>query len=102
MEVKAKPNKHNDVGHLFRALKANDPAVRQEVTQALTKLLGEVNGQLAHFEHLQFIAVAKDPWMIENGFLTPTMKIKRNILEDTYGPKLEGWYGSKQQVIWEE
>ncbi|MFH2009775.1 MAG: AMP-binding protein [bacterium] len=82
--------------------KIGDKAVRNEVTAAMTKLLGEVNAELAHHEHLQFIAVAKDEWLIENGFLTPTMKIKRSVLEDTYDPKLEAWYGSKEKVIWEE
>jgi long-subunit acyl-CoA synthetase (AMP-forming) len=47
------------------------------------------------------LAIVKDPWLIENGFLTPTMKMKRSILEDTYGPKVEDWYGANRRVLWE-
>jgi long-chain acyl-CoA synthetase len=47
------------------------------------------------------LAVVREPWLIENGFLTPTMKIKRSKLEDSYGPKTESWYSAAQPVIWE-
>jgi long-subunit acyl-CoA synthetase (AMP-forming) len=81
--------------------KMDDTATRKSVSEVLDKLLADVNGRIEHHEHLQFLAVAKDDWLIENGFLTPTMKIKRSVLEETYGPKLDGWYERKQHVIWE-
>jgi long-chain acyl-CoA synthetase len=46
--------------------------------------------------------VVKDPWLIENGFLTPTMKIKRSTIEDTYTPKSEAWYTASKRVVWED
>ncbi len=60
----------------------------------------EVDRVMSYFG-LRKIAVAKDEWQIENGFLTPTMKIKRNILEDTYAPKLDQWYEAGEPVVWE-
>lgn len=84
----------------WRARK-NDPDAKTKIEEGLTKLLHEVNKQVEPHERLQFVAIAKDDWLIENGFLTPTMKIKRNILEGTYGPKLDQWYNAKQKVIWE-
>jgi len=82
--------------------KMKDKAFRAEVTAAFTKLREEINREVPVYERLEFIAVAQDEWLIENGFLTPTMKIKRNVLEKTYGPRLDEWYGSKQAVIWED
>lgn len=79
----------------------NEAGVKEEVEGALKSLLKSVNNEVEHHEHMQFFAVASDVWDIDNGFLTPTMKIKRNIIDDTYGPKLDGWYDSKQPVIWE-
>jgi hypothetical protein len=29
------------------------------------------------------------------------MKMKRSMLEDTYGPKVEEWYGASLKVVWE-
>ena len=79
----------------------SDSSLRAELEPELQALLKSVNSQVEHHEHIQFIAVAKDEWAIENGFLTPTMKIKRNIVDDTYDPKLDAWYGAKAKVIWE-
>lgn len=82
--------------------KMADKGFRDEITAAFTKLREDINKEVPAYERLEFIAVSKDEWLIENGFLTPTMKIKRNVLEDTYGPHLDEWYGSRQPVIWEE
>ena len=74
---------------------------RQRFEGELRGLLSHVNKKVEPYERLQFLAVVKDPWLIENGFLTPTMKIKRSALEDTYGPRVEQWYGAGQPVVWE-
>ena len=80
--------------------KQNDAAVRAEVEAELGKLLGEVNSQLPGHEKLQMLVIAKDPWTIENGCLTPTMKIKRSRIESDVTPKVETWYSGKGKVQW--
>ncbi len=82
--------------------KQDDPAVRQKVTAGLKQLRDEINAKVAGFERLQLIAVAAKEWTIEDGLLTPTMKIKRPELEKTYKPKYEGWYESGEPIIWED
>ena len=81
--------------------KLAEGAVRAQVEGELDALLNEVNQAVESFERLQFLAVVKDPWLIENGFLTPTMKMKRSTLEDTYGPKVEDWYAAGRRILWE-
>jgi long-chain acyl-CoA synthetase len=81
--------------------KLQDPAVQTRLTKELSELLKSVNQKLVHHEHLQFFAVAKDEWQIENGYLTPTMKIKRGAIEANYSPKLDAWYKSSEAVLWE-
>ena len=82
--------------------KLGDSAVRAQIEAELEGLLKEVNQEVEAFERLQFFVVVKDPWLIENGFLTPTMKMKRSKIEDTYGPRIDEWYGAGQRVVWEE
>ncbi|MGB5192957.1 MAG: AMP-binding protein [Polyangiales bacterium] len=81
--------------------KLRDPAERERFEGELTTLLHSVNKEVEAFERLQFLVVVKDPWVIENGFLTPTMKIKRSKIEDTYGPMSEAWYAAGKRIIWE-
>ena len=60
-----------------------------------------MNRTVEAHEALDFIAVVKDEWSIENGFLTPTMKIKRSTIEGTYGPSVDGWYALRKPVVWQ-
>lgn len=81
--------------------KRDDPEFRKELEQSLGDVMKTVNASVDPHEALQFMVVVKDVWGIENEFLTPTMKIKRNVIEDVYKPHIEGWYASKQKLIWE-
>jgi len=78
-----------------------DDALRADVERQLAALLESVNARLSHYEQLQFFVVAKEPWSIENGRLTPTLKIKRAKIEELVGPHLERWFSVRQTVIWE-
>jgi long-subunit acyl-CoA synthetase (AMP-forming) len=77
-----------------------DAAVRSDVEQQLGALLKQVNADLADYEQLRMIVVAKEPWSIENGCLTPTMKIKRARIETAAEPMLERWYAQAGTVVW--
>lgn len=74
---------------------------RQQVTQGLAHLLEEVNAGLAKHEQLSCLVVVKDAWAIENGFMTPTLKIKRNVVEATYQDQFESWSVSGKHVVWQ-
>ena len=77
-----------------------DAAVRAQVQQALERLLDEVNREVADYEQLRMIVVTREPWAIENGFLTPTMKVRRSRIEAAVEPHVERWYAGGQKVQW--
>ncbi len=81
--------------------KRGDEGFRKELEASLAQLLKDVNASIEHHEQLQFLAVVSDEWTIENNFLTPTMKMKRNVIEDAYKGKLEEWYGARQPILWQ-
>jgi long-subunit acyl-CoA synthetase (AMP-forming) len=74
--------------------------VRAEVERELAQLLQSVNAALSDYEQLRMLVVAPEPWSIENGYLTPTMKIRRNRIETAVHPHMEAWYASKGAVHW--
>ena len=73
---------------------------REQVSAELGMLLKQINQQVANYEQLQCIVIANAPWGIENGCLTPTMKIKRNRIEDMVKTQVDAWYAQNQDVIW--
>ncbi len=78
-----------------------DPAVRASVTAELEALVERVNARLSPYERLAFLAVAKDRWSVDDGCLTPTLKIRRAAIERRHASALDGWYASGRKVIWE-
>ena len=80
--------------------RAGDAAVRAQVEQELGALLNQVNAKVADYEKLQMIVIAREPWTIENGCLTPTMKIKRSRIEDAAAAQVEAWYAGGKKVVW--
>jgi long-subunit acyl-CoA synthetase (AMP-forming) len=80
--------------------RVGDSAVRARVQEELGRLLQEVNRELASHERLCMIVIADEPWSIENGFLTPTMKIRRNRIETAVRHAVEGWYATGKTVHW--
>ena len=83
------------------AREMSSEADRQSIETKLSALIDEVNTAMASYQQLAFIAVAKDVWSSENGFLTPTMKIKRQVLDATYAPLADHWYETDQPVVWQ-
>ena len=77
-----------------------DAKVRAQVQAELAKLLDDVNRQLPTHERLRMIVVADEPWSIENGFLTPTMKIRRNRIESAVAFAVDNWYATGTTVHW--
>ena len=77
-----------------------DPAVRARVDAELGKLLHDVNESLTIYERLQVLVVAREPWSIENGFLTPTMKLKRSRVEAALAAQVDAWYAEIGPVVW--
>ncbi len=84
------------------ALRPNlgDASVRVEFEAEMASILKRVNDKVADYEQLRMIVVAREPWSIENGQLTPTLKIKRNKIESALETSVEGWYGKKGPVVW--
>jgi long-chain acyl-CoA synthetase len=74
---------------------------RLKIAKALEGYMDVVNCQLDGRERLAFVVIAKEDWLPENGLLTPTQKIKRASIEETYAPYVDGWYTQKTKVVWQ-
>lgn len=75
---------------------------RGALENSLKSLLEQVNLALDKHERLQRLVLVKDVWAVGNGFLTPTLKIKRTVVEGTYGPHFADWVERRETVLWHE
>ena len=82
------------------ALKGGE--ARKVFTQELSIHLKAVNIQLDPHERLDFILVVPEEGAAESGFVTPTLKIKRNVVEKHYEGHFERWAKLRKDVVWHD
>jgi long-chain acyl-CoA synthetase len=78
-----------------------DPEARRAMEESLRARMDAINEELDPFERLSMIVIADGPWTIGNGLLTPTLKIKRGVLEECYLRMVEEWRAQDRPVVWE-
>lgn len=69
------------------AIIAADPNVTEDNKQNRDKIKAQVqmiNGELSSFESIKKFEIVFEAWTVDNGTLTPSMKIKRKVLEQKY------------------
>ncbi|AMP01066.1 AMP-binding enzyme family protein [Collimonas arenae] len=74
---------------------------RAEVEQQLIADMETVNAKLEPHEKIAKCVVLKDAWSIDNGLMTPTMKVKRGEVEKRYGALIEQELQVRNAVGWE-
>jgi len=67
---------------------AEDPAFRKEISKAVER----ANRSLSPIERVKRFAIAAEPFSIDRGELTPTLKVRRHVVIRNYGDRLEALY----------
>ena len=83
------------------AERAKTSEQRQAIEASLAAHLDAVNARLDPHEQLDCLVVVSEPWTVENGFITPTFKVRRNRIEEAYGGQFQRWVGAKRRVVWQ-
>jgi long-chain acyl-CoA synthetase len=87
--------------YLTAGLWINEAAVRaklkdeyspETVDALLAPRIEQVNAGLARYETIKRFVVIEEPLTVENGFLTPTLKIKRNKVYEVFGERFAALY----------
>ena len=56
------------------------------------RIVNEVNATLPPFETIKRLAVVPDEWSVETDELTPSMKLKRRVVEQKYAAEIAAFY----------
>ncbi|HAS6387985.1 TPA: AMP-binding protein [Vibrio vulnificus] len=73
---------------------------RDRYERTTKRVIAKMNAELESHEQIKGVLMIKDPWSIDNGILTPTLKIKRHVLEQKYHEVGQNWPKDKL-VVWE-
>ncbi|HYD99451.1 MAG TPA: AMP-dependent synthetase/ligase [Alphaproteobacteria bacterium] len=86
VETWAKANgKPNDPARL-----ADDPDFRKAVTAAVERVN---RAKLSNIERVRRFHIVGDAFTIQNGLMTPTLKLRRHAIAKLYGDTIDGLYG---------
>jgi long-chain acyl-CoA synthetase len=70
-----------------------DVADAPDLQQRLSAAVDRVNSELSVIERVRRFALADEPFSVENEQLTPSMKIRRHVIRQAYGDRLDALYG---------
>ena len=74
---------------------------KERYSRTTRKVIARMNQELESHEQIKGVLMIQEPWSIENGILTPTLKIKRHVLEQKYHEIGHNW-PKGELVVWEE
>ncbi|MCL9682498.1 AMP-binding protein [Legionella maioricensis] len=74
---------------------------KEEINKLLEDILHHVNSGLLKYERISHIIIAKEEWTPKNDLLTPTLKVKRRVVEQHYAGVIESALAQSQRIIWE-
>lgn len=65
---------------------------KAEIQASLEATLDAVNASLESHQKLDRIVIMQEQWTVENDLLTPTLKVKRHVLEDRFADVIQKKY----------
>ncbi|MBI3264353.1 MAG: long-chain fatty acid--CoA ligase, partial [Acidobacteria bacterium] len=68
---------------------------RPDVVAEYQKVVDRVNLQLGQFERIKKFVLLPAEFTLARGELTPTMKVRRQVVEELWAKEIEGMYGDK-------
>jgi long-chain acyl-CoA synthetase len=76
------------------ALLVPDPEIAKsaDLQAKLQQAVDRVNGDLSVIEKVRRFILAEEGFTIENEQLTPSMKIRRHVISNVYGERLDALY----------
>lgn len=75
---------------------------RADIVAGLEEIRAQVNATLEDYERVAKIVILSEYWTVENGLITPSLKVKRHAIEGLYASRYRTWYTYDENVIWYE
>ena len=70
-----------------------------ELCESLLQSMLEVNPTLEKHEKIEKAVIMNEDWTVENGLMTPTLKIKRSQVEKIHMHMYRSWFDLEEKVL---
>ena len=78
---------------LIALIVVNEDAIKKNLIQEkINKIIKDTNDKLSTIEKIRKFIIVKDDFTQENGLLTPTMKIKKNLVFEKFNKQIQNLY----------
>nr|WP_298135992.1 AMP-binding protein [uncultured Pseudomonas sp.] len=74
---------------------------RSEIGEAIDSFVKQLNASLLNHEKISGVVISTKDWSPDTGFVTPTLKVKRNKVEEQYSTLMAHVSTSGETVVWE-
>ncbi len=85
----------NDISSKARDELVKNPKVRELIKNAVA----ETNSHLASFETIKNFAILARDFTVESGEMTPSLKLKRKVVDEHYRTVIDGLYGADKGSV---
>ena len=77
-----------------KGLSGSNPELLQlpEIREQFKNQVGQFSTTFKNFERIEDFSLLDEEWNTDNGLLTPTMKIKRSVIEEKFKENIESLY----------
>jgi len=74
---------------------------REVLSKSILESVDALNPKLKKHEKIEKAVVMKEHWTVDNGLMTPSMKIRRNRIEAIHQPMYLDWFSREERVVYE-
>ncbi len=78
--------------HKIKYSNIEDLSEKKEIKELMDKEMSKIQKNLANYERVRKFTILEKPFSLETGEITPSLKIKRKVVEEKYSDKIEKMY----------
>ncbi len=78
--------------HKIRYSTAEELSDNKEIRELIEKEMSRIQKNLANYERVRKFTILEKPFALETGEITPSLKIKRKVVEERYSDRIEKMY----------
>lgn len=86
---------------LITLSEVGESSIREDLINSLEQSVLDLNPKVEKHEKIEKVVVMKEDWTVDNGLITPTLKVKRNAIEKLHQQFYKSWFDLDEKIIFE-